>query len=196
MRPETAPITDKPTGNTMIAYGMKTDTGIHDVYQPVSGQYQPFKSIPEKMSKALTTVMMVAAIICSPAWGQDSTPVGLWKSIDDTTGKPTALIRITEIAGEFQGKIEQIFPEPGESANPLCEVCEGNLKNQSVVGMTILEGMRRDGADYTGGRILDPDNGKIYRGTMKLIDGGNKLSLRGYVGIPLFGRSQVWLRAP
>ena len=146
------------------------------------------------MNKALTLVMMVAAITCSQAWGQDSTPIGLWKSIDDTTGKATALIRISEIEGEFQGKIEKIFPEPGESANPLCEECEGDLKNQPVVGMTILKGMRRDGTDYTGGRILDPDNGKIYRGTMKLVEGGNKLILRGYVGIPLLGRSQVWLR--
>jgi uncharacterized protein (DUF2147 family) len=148
----------------------------------------------DKMKKALTIVVMAAAIYCFPAWGQNSTPIGLWKSIDDGTGKPTALIRISEIEGEFQGKIEKIFPEPGESANPLCEECEGDLKNQPVVGMIILKGMRRDGTDYTGGRILDPDSGKIYRGTMKLIDGGNKLILRGYVGIPLLGRSQVWLR--
>jgi uncharacterized protein (DUF2147 family) len=146
------------------------------------------------MNKTLTVIAMAMAINYSPAWGQDSTPIGLWKSIDDNTGKPTALIRITEIEGEFQGKIEIIFPEPGESANPLCEKCEGDLKNQPVVGMIILKGMRLDGTDYTGGRVLDPDNGKIYRGKMKLIEGGNKLILRGYVGIPLLGRSQVWLR--
>jgi len=146
------------------------------------------------MKKTLAVVVMVAAMTCFSAWGQDSTPIGLWESIDDSTGKPTALIRITENGGEFQGKIEKIFPEPGESANPKCEECEGNLKNQPVVGMTILTGMRREGTDYTGGRILDPDSGKIYRSTMKLIEGGNKLIIRGYVGIPLLGRSQTWLR--
>jgi len=148
----------------------------------------------DKMKKALATVAMAAAITCAPVWGQNSTPMGLWKSIDDNTGKPTALIRITEIEGEFQGKIEKIFPEPGESANPKCEECEGDLKNQPVVGMIILKGMRRDGTEYTGGRILDPDSGKIYRSTMKLSDDGNKLIIRGYVGIPMLGRSQVWLR--
>jgi uncharacterized protein (DUF2147 family) len=146
------------------------------------------------MKKTLTTFLMVAAITCTPAWGENSTLTGLWKSIDDNTGKPTSLIRISEIEGEFQGKIEKIFPDPGESANPLCEKCEDELKNQPVVGMTILKGMRRDGTDYSGGQVLDPDNGKIYRGKMKLIEGGNKLILRGYVGIPLLGRSQVWLR--
>jgi uncharacterized protein (DUF2147 family) len=60
--------------------------------------------------------------------------------------------------------------------------------------MTILKDMRRDGTDYSGGQILDPDDGKIYRCSMKLIEGGNKSILRGYVGIPLFGRSQVWVR--
>ncbi len=146
------------------------------------------------MKITLTIVVMALAIISSPAWGQDSTPIGLWKSIDDVTGKPTALIRVTEIEGEFKGKIEKVFPEPGESANPICEDCEGELKNQPVVGMTILRGMHRDGADYTGGQILDPDNGKIYRSTMKLLESGNKLIIHGYVGIPLLGRSQVWLR--
>ena len=102
------------------------------------------QSNTDKMKKTLATVVMAAAITCTPVWGQNSTPIGLWKSIDDNTGKPTALIRITEIEGEFQGKIEKIFPEPGESANPLCEECEGDLKNQPVVGMTILKGMRRD----------------------------------------------------
>jgi uncharacterized protein (DUF2147 family) len=152
------------------------------------------QSNPDKMKITLTTFLMAAAITCTPAWGQNTTLIGLWKSIDDNTGKPTALIRISEIEGEFQGKIEKVFPEPGESANPLCVECEGELKNQPVVGMTILKGMRRDGADYSGGQVLDPDNGKIYRGKMKLIEGGNKLILRGYVGIPLLGRSQVWLR--
>ena len=156
---------------------------------------RPFKAIPDKMKKVLTIVVTAAAMNCSPAWGQNSTPIGLWKSIYDSTGKPTALIRITEIDGELQGKIEKVFPEPGESANPICEECEGDLKNQPVVGMTILKGMRRDGSDYTGGQILDPDNGKIYRSTMKLLESGNKLIIRGYVGMPLFGRSQVWLRA-
>lgn len=146
------------------------------------------------MKNVPITVVAAAAIVYSAAWGQNSTPLGLWKNIDDHTNKPAALIRITEIEGQFQGRIEKIFPEPGESANPLCVECEGDLKNQPVVGMTILKGLRVAGDEYTGGRILDPDSGKIYRCTVKIVDGGNKLIIRGFVGIPLLGRSQVWLR--
>lgn len=152
------------------------------------------QSIPDKMKYTLMTVVVAVAIICTVAWGQDETPLGLWKSIDDLTNKPAALIRITEIDGKLQGRIEKIFPEPGESANPVCEECEGDLKNQPVVGMIILKGMHLAGDEYIGGQILDPDSGKIYRCTMKMLDGGNKLIIRGYVGIPLLGRSQVWVR--
>ncbi len=140
------------------------------------------------------TVVAAVAVTCTAAWGQDDTPLGLWKSIDEHTNKPTALIRITEIEGQIQGRIEKIFPEAGESANPLCEECEGDFKNQPVVGMTILQGLHLAGGEYTEGRILDPDSGKVYRCTMKILEGGNKLVIRGFVGIPLLGRSQVWLR--
>ena len=138
--------------------------------------------------------MVAAAIGYSLAWGQEPTPLGIWKSIDDHTNRPAALIRITEVEGQFQGRIEKIFPAPGESENPLCEECEGDLKNQPIVGMTILKNLRLAGDEYTEGRILDPDSGKIYRCTLKILEGGNKLVIRGFVGIPLLGRSQVWLR--
>jgi len=146
------------------------------------------------MKKTLIVTMAVLTIAYSAARGQEATPLGLWKSIDEHTNKPTALIRITETDGKFQGRIETVFPQPGESANPKCEECEGDLKNQPIVGMTILKGLRPVGDEYTGGRILDPDSGTIYRCTMKVVDDGNKLIIRGFVGIPLLGRSQVWLR--
>ncbi len=138
--------------------------------------------------------MVAATMIYSMAWAQSTSPIGLWKSIDDRTGKPTAIIRITEIEGRFQGRIEKVFPEPGESANPVCSECKGELRDQPIVGMTILSELRRVGDEYTEGRILDPDNGKLYRCTMRLSDGGNRLNIRGYIGIQLLGRTQVWLR--
>lgn len=138
--------------------------------------------------------MVVATMMHSTAWAQSTSPIGLWKSIDDKTGKPTAIIRITEIEGRFQGRIEKVFPEPGESANPVCGECKGELRDQPVVGMTILTELRHIGDEYADGQILDPDSGKLYRCTMTLLDGGNRLSIRGYIGIPLLGRTQVWLR--
>lgn len=128
------------------------------------------------------------------AWAQGASPVGLWKTIDDQSGKPKSLIRITESNGELRGKIEKLFREPGEDPNPKCDKCEDTRKDQPIIGMTILTGMKQDGDGYDGGRILDPGNGKIYKSKMSLADNGKKLDVRGYIGMPLFGRTQTWLR--
>lgn len=144
--------------------------------------------------KTILAAAMVAAMICPTAWAQGVSPSGLWKSIDERTGKPTAIIRITEIEGRLEGRIERVFPEPGESANPVCSECKGELKDRPVVGMIILTGLRHSGDAYTEGQILDPDSGKLYRCTVRLLDGGKMLNIRGYIGIPLLGRTQVWLR--
>jgi uncharacterized protein (DUF2147 family) len=141
-----------------------------------------------------TFVATVCLFVAITACAQQASPVGLWKNIDDESGKPKALIRITESNGVLSGKIEKLFREPGEEQNPKCDKCEGVQKNQPVLGMTILTGMRRDGDEYDGGKILDPNNGKVYNSKLELIDSGKKLSVRGYIGIPLLGRSQTWIR--
>ena len=138
-----------------------------------------------------SAVMVLAA---GGALAQTSSPVGLWKNIDDVSGKPKALIRISESNGELSGKIEKLFKGPGEDPAPNCTQCDGALKDQPIIGMTILSGMKHDGDEYNGGMILDPDNGKTYHSKLQLIDGGKKLNVRGYIGIPLLGRSRVWLR--
>ena len=127
-------------------------------------------------------------------FAQEASPVGLWKNIDDESGKPKALIRITESNGELRGKIEKLFKNPGEDQNPKCIKCEGALKDQPVIGMTILTGMKRDGDEYNGGQILDPNNGKVYSSKLTVIEGGKKLDVRGYIGFPMMGRTQTWLR--
>lgn len=121
-------------------------------------------------------------------------PVGLWKSIDDKTNKPKALIRITENGGELQGRIEKLFIEPDAEKNPKCDQCSGTNKDQPIVGMTILSGLKKDGEEYTGGKILDPANGKLYNSKLSVIDNNKKLNVRGYIGAPLFGRTQTWVR--
>jgi len=137
---------------------------------------------------------ILAAVSIAPAFADDSSPVGLWKNIDDVTGKPKALIRITESNGALQGKIEQLFRAPSEDQNPKCDKCEGARKDQPIIGMQILSGLKKDGDEYAGGEILDPNDGKVYKSKLHLTDAGKKLSVRGYVGMPMFGRSQVWLR--
>ncbi len=140
------------------------------------------------------SVLALSCTLPLLALAQEASPVGLWKNIDDATGKPKAMIRISDNKGELRGQIEKLFLAPGDDPNPRCTACSGTNKDVPVIGMVIMSGLRKAGNEYTGGEIIDPDNGKIYRSKMTLADGGKKLTVRGYVGMPLFGRSQVWVR--
>jgi len=146
-----------------------------------------------KRSGALALIL-AAALAASGALAESTSPIGLWKNIDDASGKPRALIRIAESNGTLQGKIEKVFPGPSEDRNPKCEKCQGALKNVPVIGLVILSGLKKNGAEYTGGKILDPDNGKVYSAKIQMTDAGKKLNVRGYVGVSMLGRSQIWLR--
>ena len=140
-------------------------------------------------------IAILSVVIWSAASASELSPVGLWKTIDDNTGKPRGLVRIMEVNGEYQGKVEKIFTAPGEDPEPKCEKCDGARHNQPVIGMTILWGLKKQGDEYEGGAILDPESGKIYRARMKLEGGeGEKLSVRGFIGFALLGRTQNWVR--
>jgi len=121
-------------------------------------------------------------------------PVGLWRTIDDKTGKEKSLVRVVEVNGEFRASIEKLFREPHEEQNPNCDKCPGDRKNKPVLGMTIMTGLKKTGSEYEGGEILDPANGKIYRCKMWTAEGGKKLNVRGFVGVAVLGRTQTWLR--
>jgi uncharacterized protein (DUF2147 family) len=138
-------------------------------------------------------LILAAALMAPPVRAGDASPTGLWKNVDDVSGKPRALIRITESNGTLQGKIEKVFLAPTEDPNPKCDKCEGTNKNAPVVGLVILSGLTKEGEEYGGGQILDPDNGKVYRSKVRLSDDGKKLSVRGYIGVPMLGRSQTWV---
>lgn len=145
------------------------------------------------MFKRITAGVLLAAAL-SPAFAADVSPVGLWQNIDDETGKPKALIRITETNGVLQGQIEKLFRAPNEDQNPKCEKCSDARKDKPVIGMVILTGLKKDGDEYSGGEILDPNNGKVYKSKLELTDGGKKLKMRGYIGMPMLGRTQTWIR--
>jgi uncharacterized protein (DUF2147 family) len=138
---------------------------------------------------------LIAAVLALPsAWAQNNSPIGLWKTIDDGTGKPKSLVRITENNGVLSGKIEKLFREPSEDQSPKCDKCEGANKDQPVLGMTIINGLKKDDDSWSGGTVLDPHNGKTYKAKITMKDDGKKLEMRGYIGMPLLGRSQTWLR--
>ena len=136
-----------------------------------------------------------ALLAATAGLAEPSTPAGLWRTIDDKTGKERSLVRITEANGVYEGKVEKIITRlPDDDPDHLCRECLGERKDKPVIGMTILWGLKKDGDRYAGGEILDPKNGKIYRAKMKVLEGGKKLEVRGFIGISLIGRSQTWLR--
>ena len=92
------------------------------------------------------------------------------------------------------GRIDSLFSKPGEDPNRVCVKCEGKNKNKPVKGLTIIWNLKQDGDEWSGGQILDPKSGKVYRCKLKLADDGNKLIVRGFLGISLLGRSQEWIR--
>lgn len=142
------------------------------------------------------TVLVWLALLCLlpvSAFAQN-TPLGRWRSIDDASGKPKAVIEIADTGnGTLSAKIVQIL-DTKDGPNPLCDDCTGARHNKPILGMTIAWGLKPQGKVWAGGRILDPENGKEYSVKMTPIAGGRKLEVRGFLGVALLGRTQVWLR--
>jgi len=120
-------------------------------------------------------------------------PIGIWKTIDDDTHEAKALVEIGEHDGVLSGRIVKLFRKPGEDPAPACAKCKGERHDQPVLGMTILWNMHRDDDVWDGGEILDPKEGKTYRCKLRLAADGT-LEVRGFIGISLLGRTQVWER--
>ena len=139
------------------------------------------------MKKLLTFVVAAAAGV---AIAQTS-PVGLWRSVDDKTGEAKAEIRIVENAGVLTGRIEKTLRK---DAKPTCEECRDERKGQAIQGLEIIRGAKKaEGQDvWEHGKILDPENGKEYTLKLAPIDGGQKLQVRGFIGP--FYRTQTWVR--
>ena len=87
-----------------------------------------------------------------------------------------------------------MFAPPSPSEHPMCDRCPADLAGKPIVGMRVVWGFTQDDDEWVGGRVFDPEGKKIYRGKIKVVDAGRKLDLRGYVGIPLIGRTQTWTR--
>ena len=144
------------------------------------------------MKSALIALALVGASFGALA---DATPAGLWKTIDDDGKTEKSLVRIADNGGVFTAKVEKIFEAAKQDAR--CDKCSDDRKDQPVLGMTIIKGVKANADDkalWDGGEILDPNNGKTYKVRMKPVDGGKRLEVRGYVGAPLLGRTQTWIR--
>ncbi len=143
----------------------------------------------------LATLPLLAGSVRAADQNAAPSPVGVWKTIDDSSGKPQALVRIIDVNGELRGSIARLYQEPNEDQNPHCEKCSGERKNAPILGMTILYGLHKDDeGNWSGGEILDPNNGDTYHSKVSISPDGKTLTMRGYIGVSLFGRSQTWLR--
>jgi uncharacterized protein (DUF2147 family) len=145
------------------------------------------------MRRTVLVVLVLFCLLPLSAFAQH-TPLGRWRSIDDATGKAKAVIEIAETGnGTLSAKIVQIL-DTKDGPNPLCDDCTGARHNKPILGMTIAWDLKAQGKAWAGGRILDPENGKEYSVKMTPIAGGRKLEVRGFLGVALLGRTQVWLR--
>ena len=138
--------------------------------------------------KSLFAVALLLPVI---AFAQ-STPVGLWKTIDDDGKTAKSLVRISEQGGTLTGSIEKLL-DPTALADAKCDKCSDDRKDKPVVGLQIIRGVKAEGEGvWGGGEILDPNNGKTYRTRLKPVEGGKILEMRGYIGP--FYRTQTWIR--
>ncbi len=143
------------------------------------------------MKKIFLILFTVMAVVI---FADNMSPVGKWKTIDDETGEEKSIVRIWIEDGMLFGKIDSLFLEPDEDPDPVCDECKGKNKDKPVLGMTIMENLTQKGTMWTGGTILDPDNGKTYKCKIEIIENGERLKLRGFIGISLLGRTQYWIR--
>lgn len=147
---------------------------------------------------AAAAAMLFCGSLCAAT---HDTPTGVWQQVSKNSGKPHALIHITQDHDVYQGKIIKLLNRSAEDIakrgeHPRCTQCTGPQKDASWVGLTVLWDLKRDGDRWSDGHVLDPTNGKIYKAHMSLEDSGEKLRIRGYVGLSLFGRTEVLRRAP
>lgn len=139
--------------------------------------------------------LAVAALLALPSVAFAGVD-GYWKTIDDETGNPRSIVKISINSDTATGQIYQLFRQPDEAADPKCTECKGAKKDKWTSDLVIIEGLKGSGKKWEGGSILDPANGKVYSCYITESEDGKTLEVRGYMGFSLLGRTQTWHRVP
>lgn len=139
-------------------------------------------------------ILTIVLLLIVPFGGNAQSIAGKWKTLDDNTGEEKSIVDISEKGGKFYGKVIKIFRDPGEDPDPVCDECpkDDPRYKKKIIGLEIIQNMKKSGDEYSDGNILDPENGKIYRCRIWIED--SDLKVRGYWGP--FYRTQTWKRVP